>query len=71
MNIHHLAADLLEFLTFPERKWADMSMNFIMGLPKSEEGYGGILLVVDRSNKIMYPIATNQMISPEETDDGH
>ena len=62
---------MLELLIFPEQKWADVNMHFIMGLPKSEERYDGILIIVDRSNKIIYLIAMNQMISAAETKDVH
>ena len=51
-SVHRLPAGLLEEpLTMPEQKWADVSMDFIMGLPRSEEGYVGILTVVDREQR--------------------
>jgi len=41
---------LLEPLSIPERPWESISMDFIMGLPKSE-GCNIIMVVVDRISK--------------------
>ena len=41
-SVHRLPAGLLEPLTLPEQKWADVSMDFIMGLPKTDNGFNGI-----------------------------
>ena len=38
-----------------------------MGLPRSEEGYDGILTVVDRATKMVHLVAVNQTITPAET----
>lgn len=46
-SVHHLPTGLLELLTLLEHKWANVSMNFIMRLPKSDEGHDRILMVVD------------------------
>ena len=61
-NVHHLPAGLLEPLTLPKQKWADVNMDFIMGFPRSEEGYDGILTVVDKATKIVHLVAVNQTI---------
>ena len=66
-SVHHLPAGLLEPLTLLEKKWADISMEFIMGLPKSEEGYDGIPIVVDRATKMVHLVAVNQTIIAVET----
>ena len=42
-------------------------MDFIMGLPKPEEGYYGILMVVDRATKMVHLVAVNQTITAVET----
>ena len=65
--MHRVPAGLLEPLTLPEQKWADVSLDFIMGLPKSAEGYDGILIVVDRATKMVHLVAVNQMITVAET----
>ena len=66
-SIHRLPASLLEPLTLPEQKWADVSMEFIMGLPRSEEGNDGILIVVDRATKMVHLVVVNQTITAAET----
>ena len=38
-----------------------------MGLPKSEEGYDGILIVVDRATKMVHLAAVHQTIAAAET----
>ena len=43
-------AGLLELLPVPERPWESISMDFIMGLPKSE-GCDIIMVVVNRFSK--------------------
>ena len=61
--MHHVPASLLEPLTLPEQKWADISLDFIMGLPKTSEGYDGILIVVDKATKMVHLMAVNQTIT--------
>ena len=56
-GVHRLPAGLLEPLTLPEQKWADVSMDFIMGLPKTGDGFDGILIVVDRATKMVHLVA--------------
>ena len=65
--MHRVPVGLLEPLTLPEQKWADMSLDFIMGLRKSAEGYDGILTVVDRATKMVHLVAVNQTIIAAET----
>ena len=56
-SVHRLPAGLLEPLTLPEQKWADVSMDFIMGLPKTDNGFDGILMVVDRATKMVHLVS--------------
>ena len=53
-SVTKIPAGLLEPLTLPEQKWADVSMDFIMGLPRSSNGNDGILTMVDRAMKMAY-----------------
>ena len=48
---HLRPAGLLQPLTIPSGKWVDISMNFIVGLPKTAKGYDSIWVVVDRFTK--------------------
>jgi len=44
-------AGLVQQLTIPSGKWEDISMDFIVGLPKTAKGYESIWVVVDRLTK--------------------
>ena len=65
--MHRVLAGLLEPLTLLEQKWADVSLDFIMGLPRSIESYDRILIVVDRDTKMVHLVAVNQTITAAET----
>ena len=52
-SVTKVPAGILGPLTLPEQKWADVSMDFIMGLPRSSNGNDGILTVVDRATKMV------------------
>lgn len=58
-------AGLLEPLPIPERPWESISMDFIIGLPKSE-GCGNIIVVVDRFSKYAIFIPVPSKFSAED-----
>ena len=66
-SVSRVPAGLLEPLTLPEQKWADVSMNFVIGLPISDEGHDGILIVVDRATKRVHLVPVKQTISASKT----
>jgi len=41
----------LQPLSIPSWKWEDISMDFIVGLPKTSKGYDSIWVIVDRLTK--------------------
>ena len=57
---HQMATGLLQPLKVPEWKWDEISMNFIVGLPRTQRGYDSIWVVVDRLTKVSHliPIKT-------------
>jgi hypothetical protein len=56
--IHIKAAGPLQSLPIPTWKWEDISMDFIVGLPKTAKGSDSIWVIVDRLMKIatLFPL---------------
>ena len=49
-------AGLLQPLPIPQNKWADISMDFITHLPRSQTGKDSILMIVNRFSKMTHLI---------------
>ncbi|WVZ89106.1 hypothetical protein U9M48_035559 [Paspalum notatum var. saurae] len=56
-------AGLLQPLKIPEWKWEEISMHFIVGLPRTQKGYNSIWVVVDRLTKVAHFIPVNTTYS--------
>jgi hypothetical protein len=50
---------LLQPLKIPEWKWEEISMDFIVGLPKTQSGYDSIWVIVDHLSKVAHFIPVN------------
>ena len=57
---HLRPAGPLQPLSIPSWKWEDISMDFIVGLPKTSKGYDSIWVIVDRLTKTAHflPVKT-------------
>jgi hypothetical protein len=54
MVVHMKAAGPLQSVPIRTWKWEDVSMDFIVGLPKTSKGYDSIWVIVDRLTKIAH-----------------
>ncbi|KAL5574707.1 hypothetical protein UlMin_016406 [Ulmus minor] len=48
---HQRPAGVLQPIEIPEWKWEQISMDFVVGLPKTSNGYDAIWVIVDRLTK--------------------
>ena len=61
-SVSKVPAGLLELLTLPKNKWANVIMDFIMGLPVSDERHDGIIIVTDKATKVIQLVPLKQTI---------
>ena len=55
---------LLKPLPVPQRRWRDISVDFIVGLPKAR-GLSNIMVVVDRLTKMFHVTPCASITAPE------
>ena len=48
---HQAPSGMLQPLTIPVWKWEKITMDFVMGLPKTLKGYNAVWVIVDRLTK--------------------
>ena len=60
-----LRSGRLQSLPVPEQPWDHITMDFIMGLPKSPEGHDAIYTFVDRLTKCVHLVPTTVPIDAE------
>jgi hypothetical protein len=51
---HQRPTKLLQPLMIPEWKWEEISIDFIVGLPKTQSGYDSIWVIIDRLSKVAH-----------------
>ena len=51
---HQRPAGLLQPLQISVWKWEEISMDFIVGLPRTRDGYDSIWVIVDRLTKVAH-----------------
>jgi hypothetical protein len=51
---HQRPIGLLQPLDIPVWKWEDISMDFIVSLPRSQKGHDSIWVIVDRLTKVVH-----------------
>ncbi|WVZ90111.1 hypothetical protein U9M48_036441, partial [Paspalum notatum var. saurae] len=56
---HQRPVGLLQPLNVPEWKWKEITMDFIVVLPRTQKGYNSIWVVVDRLTKIQYSVPSS------------
>jgi hypothetical protein len=60
---HQRPTGLLQPLKVPEWKWEEIGMDFIVGLPRTRDGYDSIWVIVDRLTKVAHFISVNTTYS--------
>jgi hypothetical protein len=63
---HQQPARLLQPLQVLEQKWEEISMDFIVGLPRMQLGYDSIWVIVDRLTKVAHFILVKSTYSRQQ-----
>ena len=63
---HQRPSGLLQPLSIPEWKWEDISMDFIVGLPRVQRGYNAIWVIVDRLTKLAHFIPVKDSTTSDQ-----
>ena len=56
---------LLQCLSIPNRRWSHVSLDLIMGLPKTRHGHDAILTLVDTVSKMAHFVPTTTTVTAE------
>ena len=61
------SAGLLQSIQVPNKRWSQVSLDFITGLPKTERGHDAILTLVDSVSKMAHFIPTRSTTTAADT----
>ena len=61
-----LPQGLAQPIPIPPRRWSQWTMDLIVNLPRSRNGNDGIVMVVDKSSKLLHSIPVNSNITAPE-----
>ena len=64
-----LKTGLLQNLPVPSQPWADISMDFIMDLPRTDTGHDAIYVFVDRLTKCVHLVPSSSAIDAKGSAD--
>jgi transposase InsO family protein len=58
---------LLQPLPIPNAPWESVSLDYVVGLPKTEGGYDAVLILVDCLTKMVHLVPTTTTVTAKET----
>ena len=64
---HTLSRGKLQSTTIPEKKWSDVSLDFVTDLPVTKNGKDSILTVIDKATRMVHLIPCRKSITAAET----
>ena len=64
---HTLSRGKLQSTSIPEKKWSDVSLDFVTDLPVTKGGKDSILTVVDKATRMVHLIPCKKSITAAET----
>lgn len=67
--VHRKRYGKMRSLPIPRKRWEDISMDLITGLPVTAAGHDAIVVFVDRMSKMVHAVPTTKTVSAEQLAD--